>query len=162
MVKNLPAMQETPGLISGSGRSPGEGNGSPFRDSCLGNPIDRGSGWTTVHRVEKSQTRLCPGCRASLWCSWPRALWANSLLSPPSWKRYLCPDCLQPLRGKGWSRLGWFWSQRAPELGLALWRALEACLSSLLPSFIVGLPGLKKTPVNLRQTVGHSLLRATG
>ena len=28
-VKNLPAMQETPGLILGSGRTTGEGNGKP-------------------------------------------------------------------------------------------------------------------------------------
>ena len=37
LVKNLPAMQEIPGL----GRSPGEGNGSPLQYSCLGNPMDR-------------------------------------------------------------------------------------------------------------------------
>ena len=45
-VKNLPAIKETacstgdPALIPGSGRSPGEGNGSPFQYSCLGNPMD--------------------------------------------------------------------------------------------------------------------------
>ena len=38
MVKNLPAMQETPaGSIPGSGRSPGEGNGNPLQYSCLEN-----------------------------------------------------------------------------------------------------------------------------
>ena len=42
MVKNLPAMLETPGLITGSGRSPGEGNGNPLQYSCLGNPLDGG------------------------------------------------------------------------------------------------------------------------
>ena len=45
-----------PGSIPGSGRSPGEGNGNPLQDSCLGNPMDRGAWWTTVHGVEKSQT----------------------------------------------------------------------------------------------------------
>ena len=30
-----------PGLIPGLGRSPGEGNGSPLRYSCLENPMDR-------------------------------------------------------------------------------------------------------------------------
>ena len=30
-----------PGLISGSGRSPGEGNGNPLQYSCLKNPVDR-------------------------------------------------------------------------------------------------------------------------
>ena len=32
-----------PGLISGSGRSLGEGNGNPLQYSCLGNPVDRGA-----------------------------------------------------------------------------------------------------------------------
>ena len=31
-----------PGLIAGSGRFLGEGNGSPLQYSCLGNPMDRG------------------------------------------------------------------------------------------------------------------------
>ena len=30
------------GLISGLGRSPGEGNGNPVQYSCLRNPMDRG------------------------------------------------------------------------------------------------------------------------
>ena len=30
-------------------RSPGEGNGNPLQDSCLGNPMDRGAWWLTVH-----------------------------------------------------------------------------------------------------------------
>ena len=29
-----------PGLIPGSGRSPGEGNGNPLQHSCLENPMD--------------------------------------------------------------------------------------------------------------------------
>ena len=47
-----------PGLISGSGRSPGGGNGNPFQYSCLGNLMDRGAWWATVHGVAKSQTCL--------------------------------------------------------------------------------------------------------
>ena len=31
------------GLIPGSGRSPGLGNGNPLQYSCLGNPMDRGA-----------------------------------------------------------------------------------------------------------------------
>ena len=30
-----------PGLIPGTGRSPGEGNGNPLQYSCLENPMDR-------------------------------------------------------------------------------------------------------------------------
>jgi len=41
------------GLIPGSGRSPGEGNGKPLQYSYLGNPMDRGA---TVHGVTKNQT----------------------------------------------------------------------------------------------------------
>ena len=32
-----------PGLIPGSGRTPGEGNGTPLQYSCLENPVDRGA-----------------------------------------------------------------------------------------------------------------------
>ena len=32
-----------PGLIPGSGRSPGEGNGNPLQYPCLENPMDRGA-----------------------------------------------------------------------------------------------------------------------
>ena len=44
-----------PGLISGLGRTPGEGNSNPLQYSCLENPMDRGAWWATVHGVSKSQ-----------------------------------------------------------------------------------------------------------
>ena len=47
-----------PGLIPGSGRSPGEGNGNPLQYSCLENPMDRGAWQAKVHEVAKSWTRL--------------------------------------------------------------------------------------------------------
>ena len=47
-----------PGLIPGSGRSPGEGNGNPLQYSCLENPMDGGAWWATVHRVAKGRTWL--------------------------------------------------------------------------------------------------------
>ena len=46
------------GLLSGSGRPPGEGHGSPLQYSCLGNPMDRGAWRARVHGVARSQTRL--------------------------------------------------------------------------------------------------------
>ena len=46
------------GLIPGSGRSPGEGNGNLLQYSCLENPMDRGAWWATVHGVAESRTRL--------------------------------------------------------------------------------------------------------
>ena len=46
------------GSIPGSGRSPGQENGSQLQYSCLENPVD-GEAWqATVHGVAKSQTRL--------------------------------------------------------------------------------------------------------
>ena len=44
------------GLISGSGRSLGDGNGNPLQYSCLGNPMDRGAWQARVHGVTKSWT----------------------------------------------------------------------------------------------------------
>ena len=41
-VKNPAANAGGTGLIPGSGRSPGEGNGNPLQCSCLGNPMDTG------------------------------------------------------------------------------------------------------------------------
>ena len=54
MVRNLPvsaAAAEDKGSIPGSGRSPEVGNGNPLQDSCLGNSMDRGAWWATVHGV---------------------------------------------------------------------------------------------------------------
>ena len=39
------------GLIPGSGRSSGEGNGNPLQYSCLENHMDREAWWATVHGV---------------------------------------------------------------------------------------------------------------
>jgi len=53
VVKNPPANARDEGLIAGSERSPGEGNGNPLQYSCLENPMDRGAWRTTVHWVAK-------------------------------------------------------------------------------------------------------------
>ena len=44
--------------IPGSGRTPGEGNGSPLQYSCLKNLMDRGAWQATVHGVAKRWTWL--------------------------------------------------------------------------------------------------------
>ena len=53
-----------PGLIPGSGRSPGEGNGNPLQYSSLGNPMDRGAQQAIVHGVSRVghylETKLPP------------------------------------------------------------------------------------------------------
>ena len=53
LVKNLPANTGDAGLIPGSKRYPGEGNGNPLQYSCLENSMDRGAWWATVHGVAK-------------------------------------------------------------------------------------------------------------
>jgi len=58
VVKNPPASAgdlRDMGSVPGLGRSPGGGNSNPLQYSCLENPMDRGSWWTTVHKVAKSE-----------------------------------------------------------------------------------------------------------
>ena len=59
-LKRLPAMQETRvqslGPITGSGRSPGKGNGNSLQYSCLENSMDRGAWWATVYGFAELDT----------------------------------------------------------------------------------------------------------
>ena len=62
------------GLIPGSGRSPGEGNGNPLQYFCLENPMD-GEAWqATVHGVAKSRIRL-----SDFTFLRPSQMWVRSL-----------------------------------------------------------------------------------
>ena len=61
-----------PGLIPGSGRSPGEGSAYPLQYSCLENSMDRGAWKATVHDVAESRTRLSTE-HARIRCSWSSA-----------------------------------------------------------------------------------------
>ena len=45
-----------PGLIPRLGRSPGEGNYSLQKYSCLEDSMDKGAWWTAVHGVARSRT----------------------------------------------------------------------------------------------------------
>ena len=57
VVKNPPANAgdiRDMSLISGLGRSPGEGQGNPLQYSCLEKPMDRGAWQATVHGAAKS------------------------------------------------------------------------------------------------------------
>ena len=61
MVKNPPAKARDAnnlGLIPGSGRFPGVGNGNPFQYTCLENSFDRRAWWAAVHGVAKCWTQL--------------------------------------------------------------------------------------------------------
>jgi len=44
------------GGLTHSIRPSGEGNGNPLQYSCLGNPMDGGAWWASVHGVAKSWT----------------------------------------------------------------------------------------------------------
>ena len=46
------------GLSPWSGRSPGEGNGSPLQYSCLESSMDRGAWWATARGVPYNWTQL--------------------------------------------------------------------------------------------------------
>ena len=61
MVKNPPANAGDArdlGSIPGLGKSPGEENGNPLQYSCLGNPMDRGAWWATLHEIMNSWTQM--------------------------------------------------------------------------------------------------------
>ena len=61
VVKNLPANAgdiRDVGLISGLGRSPGEGNDNPLQYSCLENPMNRGFWQAMVPGAAESHTKL--------------------------------------------------------------------------------------------------------
>ena len=61
VVKNLPTDAgdiRDVGLIPVLGRSHEEGNGNPLQYPCLGNAMDRGAWWATVHAAAKSWTGL--------------------------------------------------------------------------------------------------------
>ena len=61
VVKNPPANAgdaRDVGLMPGSGRSPGVGNGNPFQYSCLENLMDRGIWWAIVHGVSKESDMI--------------------------------------------------------------------------------------------------------
>ena len=55
-----------PGSIPGSGRSPGEGNGSPLQYACMENPRDREVWWATVHGV--TRVGLSDKITTTTWC----------------------------------------------------------------------------------------------
>ena len=78
-------------MITGSGRSPEEGNGNPLQYSCLENPIDRGVWQATIHGVARVGQDLATKPPAvldkspALACGYPvfiAAFIENAVLSP--------------------------------------------------------------------------------
>ena len=58
VVKNPPASAGHVGSVPWAGRSPEEGNGNPLQCSYLGNPMDSGAWWATVHGVVKESDTI--------------------------------------------------------------------------------------------------------
>ena len=58
MVKNPPARAGDAGSIPVLGRSPGGGNGKPFRYSCLDNTMDREAWQATVNGGGSQRNRM--------------------------------------------------------------------------------------------------------
>ena len=59
MIKNPPANAgdaRDEGLIPGSGRAAGGGDGNSLHYSCLGNLVNKGAWWATVLGATKTQT----------------------------------------------------------------------------------------------------------
>ena len=66
MVKNPPDTAGDVDSISGSGRSPGEGNGYPLQYSCLENPTEEPGGYSPwVHKESDVTERLTAGYSTS-------------------------------------------------------------------------------------------------
>ena len=53
-----------PGLIPGSVRSSGEGNGNPLQYPCQENPMDGGAWWAAVHGFTKSRIPGSPALQS--------------------------------------------------------------------------------------------------
>ena len=82
IVENPPADAGDVGDTSstpGWRRYPGGGNGSPLWYSCLGNAMDRGAWWATVHGVEKESDITEHPCTLS-YCCW--TLHTNTAQNP--------------------------------------------------------------------------------
>ena len=98
-IKNLPAYTGNVGdmgLIPGSGRSPGGGNGNSFPYAWLEKPKNRGTWWAAVHGVSKSQIQLSSWARAGSLHTYTHtiSLFYTSLIGPLIPCTHLIPSCL--------------------------------------------------------------------
>ena len=58
------------------------GNGNPLQHFCLGNRMDRGTWWATVHGATKSWTRLSDYSQQNTTYCFP--LWLHQFMFPPT------------------------------------------------------------------------------
>ena len=144
MVKNLPASAGDVGLISGSERSPGKGNGSPLQCSCLENPMVVYSPWDHKEsdRTERAHTHTHTRARARVYV---RAhvcvrVWMCTRTCPHMLSSSVVSDSLQP-HGLQPARLLCSWDFPGKNTGvgchallqgLFLTQELNPCLLCLL------------------------------
>ena len=134
-MQEMKETQKNSGLIPGLGRSPGGGNGNQLQNSCLGNPMDRGAWWVTIHGVIMSWTQLsywacmCTciylavlGCSCGMW-DLRSLLWHVRLffLSCSTWDLVLRPPTLGVRSLTHWT----------------IREALDACISDVKPSILI-------------------------
>ena len=105
VLKNLPANARDAGLITGSGKSPGEGNGKPLQYACLENLMDRGALHATVHGVTKVSDLETKQQQIHLYA-------AAAAAKPPQ----SCPTLCDPIDGS---------PPRSPIPGILQARTLE-------------------------------------
>ena len=80
VVKNSPAKVgdiRYTGLVPGSGRSPGGGNGNPLQYSCLEHPMDREAQLAMVHGVAESDMN-----EVTFSLFWGKIHWVDCLTFP--------------------------------------------------------------------------------
>ena len=67
------------GSIPGLGRSPGVGNGNPLQYSCLGNSMDSGTWWATVHGSQRVEHYLATEhTQIIVWSTlWFKSIWIS-------------------------------------------------------------------------------------
>ena len=104
VVKNSLANARDTTSIPGLGRSPEEGNGNPLQYSCLGNPMNRGAWWATVHGVTKDSdtTEQLYNNMLLLLLSHFGHVW---LFTTPWTAAYQAPPSMGFSRQEYWSRL---------------------------------------------------------
>ena len=98
VVKNPPANAGDVGLIPGSGRSPREENDNPLRCSCLGNPMDRGAWWASVHGVARVRHDLVSKPPPINWGRPHCKITYNTSLYGPSFAYHILSPELEALR----------------------------------------------------------------
>ena len=86
VVKNPPANIGDAGLILEYRRSPGEGKVRSLQYSRLGNPMNGGAWWATVHGVTKSQTQLSN--QTTTWIKHLRKFLKNISNTFRQWQRF--------------------------------------------------------------------------